>query len=333
MSMFITPKRAIADYPLLSPQGVSTARAEIAAILQRKDPRLMLIVGPCSIHNTLAAKEYAERLKKLSTEVQDVFLIAMRTYFEKPRTTLGWKGLLYDPFLDGSNDMQEGIRLAREFLTWLSELGLPAAAEFLEPLSSFYLADCISWGSIGARTCQSPIHRQLASSLPMPIGFKNRSDGNVDIAIQACVTAKEPHGFLGIDPDGRACQIAGSGNPLAHLVLRGGETRPNFDAASIEKAARALGQEGVCDSIIVDCSHGNAQKNYQQQQKVFSYLIEQIAHRTSPLCGIMLESFLLAGTGSGFGQSITDPCLDWETTEMLILQAAELLRQKVVSCV
>ena len=297
----------------------------------------MLIVGPCSIHNQESTIEYARRLKALSDEVDDVFLIVMRTYFEKPRTSFGWKGLLYDPFIDGSDDMQEGILLSRRILQEVSSLKLPTATEFLEPLASFYLSDFISWGSIGARTCQSPIHRQLASSLPLPIGFKNRNDGNLEVAIQAILSAKQQHHFLGIDRDGQIAQIEGKGNPLSHLVLRGATHKPNCDAASIEEAEEALRKADLPEKLIIDCSHDNCQKNYRQQATVFRHLID-FATRQNSIRGIMLESFIHAGSQGSLiakelGASLTDPCLDWETTRELILQGASILRQKVISCV
>jgi 3-deoxy-7-phosphoheptulonate synthase len=273
----------------------------------------------------------------LADEVQDVFCIAMRTYFEKSRTTLGWKGLLYDPHLDDSHDMHEGILLSRKLLQDVTEMGLATATEFLDPLASYYISDYICWGSIGARTCQSPIHRQLASALHMPVGFKNRTDGNVDTAIGAVVTAKCPHQFLGIDDDGCICKVTGSGNPYPHLVLRGGEDRPNYDPLSIEWAARALRQANLAQTIIVDCSHDNSQKKYWQQPKVFSFLIDQVRKGYSPIRGLMLESFLLAGNQDAamikdMGVSITDPCLDWQMTEEIIRQNADVLRHNREYC-
>lgn len=221
MQPFITPQDLKTQLPLCKKEQIASSRQTISNILQGQDPRILLIVGPCSIHNVDAAKEYARRLQKLSCDVGDVFFIAMRTYFEKSRTSLGWKGLMYDPYLDGSNNLQEGLKASRALLLYLSELGLAAATEFLEPLSHAYISDLISWGAIGARTCQSPIHRQLASSLEMPIGFKNRCDGNIDIAIQACLTANESHRFLGINDYGYVAEIQSKGNSHTHLVLRG----------------------------------------------------------------------------------------------------------------
>jgi 3-deoxy-7-phosphoheptulonate synthase len=338
MPNFITPKECKTKWPLKRPEFIEGARRAIGNILHGTDPRLLLVVGPCSIHNIACAKEYAKQLHALSCEVSDVFYICMRTYFEKARTSLGWKGLLYDPHLDGSHNIQDGIGLARELLSYLSELGLPAGSEFLEPLSYSYIGDGVSWGSIGARCCQSPVHRQLASSLPMPVGIKNRCDGSIDIAIQGIITARESHHFLGIDQEGRACQIRSSGNPLAHLVLRGSDKGPNYDPISIERASECLRKAGLLDAVIVDCSHDNSQKNYKLQKQVFSAVLEQIACTTTPIRGIMVESNLLAGSSVGTlhkdkGLSITDACLDWETTEQMVRQGAHLLRQKVISCV
>jgi len=311
----ITPKALKAELPLK--KEVKTYQKTVEEILLGKDPRRLLLIGPCSIHNIDSAYEYALRLKRLASQVEDRFFICMRTYFEKARTALGWKGLLYDPQLDGSHNMNEGMRLARTLLIALAELDLPAASEFLEPHTPAYLADCISWASIGARTCQSPIHRQLASNLDMPIGFKNRCDGNIDMAINACLTAKEVHHYLGINDDGYLVEVKSRGNPLPHLVLRGSEAKPNFDYQSIVEASHRLQVAGLVDAIIVDCSHDNSQRNYLQQPEVF------LSAMQSPIRGIMVESFLEAGAQSfpiNKRQSITDPCLDWQATEDLILK-------------
>lgn len=338
MLSFITPKTAKIQVPLVATDAIDSWRKQIASILFGNDARIFLIVGPCSIHNIHSAHDYAEKLKGLADQVQDVFVIAMRTYFEKARTQAGWKGLLYDPFIDGTDNMHEGIRLSRSLLKALTEMGLPCATEFLEPLASAYLEDCISWGSIGARTCQSPIHRQLASSLSMPIGFKNRNDGDTDVAIKAILSARHKHHFLGINSEGYVCQIEGPGNPYTHLVLRGSDHSVNYDQDSIANACQALAQANLPQSIVVDCAHGNSKKRYQNQVPIFSSLIDLIASGENRVRGIMLESFLAAGSqGSLFGHdkslSITDPCIDWQTTKELVLSAAEILRQKVPSCV
>jgi 3-deoxy-7-phosphoheptulonate synthase len=340
MTEFITPKLAKETIRCSQEQRqcIEGWREQIVEILQGHDPRRLLIVGPCSIHHLDSAREYAARLKELSYQVEDVFLVCMRCYFEKPRTVSGWKGLLYDPFLDGSHNMQEGIIQARTFLQELTALGIPSATEFLEPLASGYISDFISWGSIGARTSQSPIHRQLAASLDMPVGFKNRTDGNCDIAIQAILAAKEAHHFLGIDDDGRVAQIAAAGNRLPHLVLRGGEGQPNYDSNSIQGAMQKLRRQGQSGGLIVDCSHDNAQKNHMQQTEIFSYLTRIVTEGNQACRGLMLESFLHAGSQGRYitkdlGASITDPCLDWQSTQETVLQGAEALRQKAPSCV
>ncbi len=347
-----SPETLIQRYPL-SKQGADTIalrRNEIMSILQGKDPRLLLIVGPCSIHNISAGREYAQLLQRLSVEVEDSFLIVMRTYFEKPRTSFGWKGLLYDPHLDGSNDIARGIRLCRSFLVELAELGLATATEFLEPLSSSYLADLISWGSIGARTVQSPIHREIASNLPMPVGFKNRNDGNIEIAVQAAASSKEKHTFLGIGPDGRIAIKQSLGNIFPHIVLRGSDEADNLDLTSQKYAATLLDKYGLPPSLLIDVSHGNSRRNFRKQTANFSLLIEQIQKGNRLIRGLMIESNLLEATQQAlldkqnpapyphprpyhnsyskeeiaFGASLTDPCLDWQTTKTLIKDAAKL---------
>ncbi len=333
----ITPKALKNKLPLFEHEKISSYRQTIEDILLGKDNRLLLIVGPCSIHDTAAAYAYAKELKRVADEVEDCFFIVMRTYFEKARTALGWKGLIYDPNLDGSNNMQKGLHLARELLLALTKLGLPAATEFLEPYTPNYIADCISWGSIGARTCQSPIHRQIASNLQMPIGIKNRSDGNIDIAVGACITAKEAQSFLTINDEGMLTQVTTTGNPLPHIVLRGSDQGPNFDHRSIATAAKKLKEANLTESIIIDCSHDNSEKNYARQEIVFSSVIEQVLTGKSPIRGIMIESFLEAGAQSEplskeIGKSITDPCLDWQTTEALIREAAFTLKTKALPC-
>jgi len=345
-----SPETLIQRYPLSqqAAEAIALRRHEILEILTGKDPRLLLIVGPCSIHNIAAGREYAQRLKRLSSEVEDSFLVIMRTYFEKPRTSFGWKGLFYDPHLDGSNDITSGIHLCRSFLLELAELGLAAATEFLEPLSSNYLADLISWGSIGARTVQSPIHREIASNLPMPVGFKNRNDGNIEIAVQAAASSKEGHAFLGVGTDGRIAIKRSSGNIFPHIVLRGSEEADNFDLASQRHAVTLLERYGLPPSLIIDLSHGNSRKNFRKQAANFSELIDQIQKGNKLIRGFMLESNLLESTQEAlldrqnlhlypyplcnsysneeiaFGASLTDPCLGWQATETLIKEAAKL---------
>lgn len=335
----ITPKIAKSQIPRLDKHAamIDSFRQQVAEIIEGQDARLLLIVGPCSIDDFDAAITYANKLITLASEVKDVFLIAMRTYFEKSRSILGWKGMMYDPALDDSHDMNSGILLSRQLLQEITEIGLPAATEFLDPLASSYIQDYISWGSIGARTCQSPTHRQLASYLPMPIGFKNRTCGSIDTAINAIIAAKSKHQFLGINDDGIISKIEGNGNKHAHLVLRGGDEKPNFDPLSIARACHALRQQELTESIIVDCSHDNSQKKYWQQSQVFSFLIDQVRRGESKIRGLMLESYLLAGNQAASmvkekGMSVTDPCLDWQTTEKLVRQSADLLRHNRECC-
>jgi 3-deoxy-7-phosphoheptulonate synthase len=316
-------------------------REEIRAILEGRDKRLLLIVGPCSVHHLGAARQYANRLKQLAREVQDRLYVIIRAYFEKPRTISGWKGLLHDPEKNGSCNIATGIQLSRSLLLEYIDMGLPAATEFVDPLASRYLQDLISWGSIGARTVQSPIHRQLASSLPMPVGFKNRTDGNVEVAIQAAIAAKSPHTFLTSNHLGQLSIERSCGNACPHIVLRGGERMENYDHTSIMEAAQRMRSQGLSPSIIVDASHDNSKKILDKQSQIFSELIEEAVRGNPFLRGIMLESFLLAGSQEqlcsspstflhsqnelDFGKSFTDPCLSWETTEKLICEAHQQL--------
>lgn len=323
---------------------IASFREEIIAILEGKDPRILLLCGPCSIHNVQAGLTYAKRLKALSDEVKDKFFVVMRAYVEKPRTSTGWKGLLYDPELNGSHHIQSGIYQSRNFLLELAELDLPAGAEILDPLASYYISDCLSWGSIGARTVQSPIHRQLASLLPMPIGFKNTTDGNIEVAVQAASVAKMRHTFLGINQEGRVASQTGCGNSYPHIILRGGSKRENYDAPSLLYATKLLRQADLPPGVIVDISHDNARKNYRQQIPIFSHLMNEVEQGNKSIRGIMLESFLLEATQDAlyktvspyskediaFGASLTDPCLDWQTTEAMIKQAYNTLSLSTV---
>ncbi len=337
MLKLITPKELKVAMPLPNQEAIIRTRKEIADIIKGVSERTLLVVGPCSIHDLDSAMEYARCLKELSCEVEDVFLLCMRTYFEKSRTSLGWKGLLYDPDIDGQNNLQKGLEASRQLLVYLNQLGLPAGTEFLEPLSLAYLEDGISWGSIGARTCQSPVHRQLASGLSMPVGMKNRCDGNVEIAIQACLTAQKPHTFIGISPDGYAATVKTSGNSLSHLVLRGAKNYTNYDSSSVKEASHLLRRAGLLNRIVVDCSHDNCEGDYRNQERVFFDVIKQLESPPNSICGLMVESFLLPGAQSDMlsktrGASITDPCLDWETTKMMIRQGANSLRKKAAIC-
>lgn len=310
------------------------SRRQISNILEGNDDRLLLIVGPCSIHDIKAAKEYATNLRTLAESVSKSFLIVMRTYFEKARTGLGWKGMLYDPHLDGSHDIASGIRHARQLLLDLAEMEIPTATEFLDPISHRYLSDLISWACIGARTTESQVHRQFASGLSMPIAFKNSTSGNVNAAVRGVLTASCPHAFFGIDDHGQASIVRTKGNKHAHIVLRGGETHSNYDAHSIEKALELLRKNHLPERVIIDCSHDNSERCHNKQKTAFESVIQQYLNGNTAIRGLALESHLFAGKQSiadksrlQYAVSITDPCLDWKETEMLIRQNAELFKK------
>jgi len=332
----IAPRALKEQLPLPEPMAewIATSREVIARIISGADPRLLCIVGPCSIHDPAAALEYAGRLASLARQVRDRIHIAMRVYFEKPRTTVGWKGLINDPHMDESCDLQSGLRIARSLLLDINRMGLPAATELLDPITPQYIADLISWAAVGARTAESQTHREMASGLSMPVGFKNRTDGDLRIAIDAIQAARFPHTFLGIDQDGRTAIIRTTGNPQTHVVLRGGRG-PNYDAASVAESEQMLLRAGLPPRIMVDCSHAQTNKDYTKQPLVFDALIEQIRAGNRSLMGMMLESNLFAGNQKlgqdprtlKYGVSITDPCIDWPTTESCILRAADALRR------
>ncbi|ACQ78839.1 phospho-2-dehydro-3-deoxyheptonate aldolase [Beutenbergia cavernae DSM 12333] len=307
---------------------VASSRRGASDILRGADDRLLVVVGPCSIHDPEAALAYAARLAPLRERFADSLEVVMRVYFEKPRTTLGWKGLINDPGLDGSHDVPRGLRLARRVLLDVVAAGLPAATEFLEPTTPQYVADAVSWGAIGARTPESQVHRQLASGLSMPIGFKNATDGDVQAAIDGCVAAAAEHTFLGIDDDGRASAVATTGNPDGHVVLRGGRSGPNFDAASVAAALDLIGAAGLPRRLVVDASHGNSGKDHVRQAGVVRELAQRIGAGERGIAGVMIESFLVPGrqepapTGLVFGQSVTDACVGWDETEELLAALA-----------
>lgn len=316
-------------------QLVSASRQAIAEALHGRGRQLVAIVGPCSIHDPAAALDYARRLADLAHRVRDRLLVVMRMYFEKPRTTVGWKGLISDPDLDGSNAISKGLGVARRLLCEVSALGLPIATETLSPINPQYYADLISWGGIGARTSQSQTHRELVSGLSFPVGIKNGTTGQLDGALDAMQSAGHPHTFTGISHDGRAAIIATRGNPSVHLVLRGTDDGPNHGVDQVTEAARKLAAQGLPRGILVDCSHGNSRKDHTRQEAVLADVLDQVAGRIgqgpSPIFGFMLESFLAAGKqdlaaavdgGLAYGQSITDACLDWDTTERLLRHAA-----------
>lgn len=319
---------------LPAPSFPKEARNTAKRILLGKDRRLAVLVGPCSIHDPISAREYATRLKNLAQDVEETLFLIMRVFVEKPRSRTGWKGILYDPFLDASHDIGSGLRIARELLVDLAEIGIPAATELLDPLASFYLDDLITWGLIGARTSASPVHRQMASRLSFPVGFKNDLFGSLEPAIFGVLSARKPHSHLGLDPRGVVSAIESSGNPLTHIVLRGSEKEPNYDTTSVEYALTRLSEHELEPRLIIDCSHGNSGKNLKRQQEAFVSVIEQVSSK--PKCGIagvMLESHLFGGKQSlhenpdllTYGMSITDPCLSWDETEELLRWADEKL--------
>jgi len=313
---------------------VVSGRARIEAILRKEDRRLLVIVGPCSIHDEKAALEYASRLNRLRDQVAETLFVVMRVYFEKPRTTVGWKGMINDPDLDGTCDMTAGLHKARGLLRQINEMGLPAATEMLDTITAQYVADLVSWSAIGARTAESQTHRELASGLSMPVGFKNSTDGNLSSAINALMAARAPQSFLGIDQDGKTCVVKTGGNPWVHIVLRGGK-RPNYDPISLEEARLKLIEKNLPEAIMVDCSHANSMKKYQGQAVVWKNVIGQYLSGNEALIGLMLESNLhegnqaFSGDASSlkYGVSITDECISWETTEQLLLWAHANLRQ------
>lgn len=306
-------------------QFVADTRQAINEIIFGDDHRLLVVIGPCSIHDLKAGREYAQKLAKLAAEVQDRILIVMRVYFEKPRTTVGWKGLIMDPNLDGSSDIPEGLRIARRFLLDIIELGLPTATELLDPITPQYIADLICWSAIGARTTESQTHRQMASGLSMPLGFKNGTDGGLAVAINAIKAASQPQTFLGIDNEGRANALTTKGNPFCHVVLRGGSHGPNYGADDVAQAREQLEKAGLTPAIMTDCSHANSDKDPGRQSAVFQEIIRQSLVDPSVI-GAMVESNLKFGSQSfpqpieklEYGVSITDGCIDWATTEAMI---------------
>ncbi|PJJ61457.1 3-deoxy-D-arabinoheptulosonate-7-phosphate synthase [Compostimonas suwonensis] len=310
---------------------VSASRAAVEAIVRGDDDRLLVVVGPCSVHDPVAALEYARRLAPIAQRHNDRLLIVMRVYFEKPRSTGGWKGLINDPYLDGSHRVADGLRIARKLLLDILDLGLPVGCEFLEPTSPQYIADTVSWGAIGARTTESQIHRQLASGLSMPIGFKNATDGDVQVAVDGCTVASQSHVFFGVDDDGAASVVTTTGNTAAHVILRGGRGGPNYTTPDLAAAARLLAAAGRPARLVVDASHANSGKDHVRQAAVVRELAGQIA-AGEPIAGLMMESFLVEGAQKldgrpldqlTFGQSVTDACLGWETTEELLLELVE----------
>jgi len=315
---------------------VITGRREVENILTGKDSRLLVIVGPCSIHDTEAALEYALKLSALRTELQDDLCIMMRVYFEKPRTTLGWKGFINDPHLDDTYDIVHGLFYARKLLLEINAIGLPAATEFLDPITPQYVADVVSWAAIGARTIESQTHRQMASGLSMPVGFKNSTDGRLNVAVDAIRSAMHPHSFLGIDQEGHSSVITTKGNPFGHLVLRGG-VKPNYEPDSIALAESWIAKAGLEQSLLVDCSHANSGKKHEQQFKVWENILQQKTEGNKSIAGVMIESNICGGNQPfpedpdklRYGVSITDECLSWEETERMLREGAAVIHKLI----
>jgi len=332
MVPLVPPKELKSELPSTKKmdETVVFARETIQRILSKQDKRLLVISGPCSIHDEKATLEYAEKFNALRKQVEDRMSLVMRVYFEKPRTTVGWKGLINDPFMDNTHDIVEGLRRARSLLLKINGIGLPAGTEFLDPITPQYMAGLISWAAIGARTTESQTHREMASGLSMPVGFKNSTDGSLSSAIDALEAARARQSFLGIDQEGHTCIVRTTGNPWGHIVMRGGP-RPNYDPVSIEETLSNLRKRELPEAIVVDCSHGNSGKKHQGQAFVWRNVIEQRLDGNDSLVGLMLESNLFEGNQKiaqdpaalKYGVSITDECISWETTEKLILSATD----------
>jgi 3-deoxy-7-phosphoheptulonate synthase len=332
-----TPNQLKAELPISAEASARIAghRAEIDAIMQEQDDRLLVVVGPCSVHDPEAALDYARRLAPIAEKLKDDVLIVMRVYFEKPRSTGGWKGLINDPHLNGTHDIATGLRVARKLLLDIVELGLPTGTEFLEPVSPSYISDLVSWGAIGARTTESQIHRQMASGLGMPIGFKNATDGDVQVAIDGVTVAAQQHTTFGIDDDGRAAVVTTRGNNAGHIILRGGRFGPNYGTHNVIHSARLLARAGLSPRIIVDASHANSGKSHIRQLEVAHELAAQIADG-EPIAGVMVESFIEPGAqkltdaglaGLVYGKSITDACIGWDDTAALLEDLAAAARR------
>lgn len=335
--VLITPEALKQSLPLgeRAERTVIESRRTIQRILDREDPRLLVVVGPCSIHDVEAAREYAMRLRELSSRVGDDLFLVMRAYFEKPRTTVGWKGLINDPYMDDSFAIQDGLTIARRLLVELSELGVPLATEALDPISPQYLQDCISWSAIGARTTESQTHREMASGLSGPVGFKNGTDGSLDVAVNALKSVAHSHSFLGIDQRGQVAVITTRGNAYGHAVLRGGNGKPNYDSVSVSLAERELESAGLKPNLMIDCSHANSNKDPELQPLVIENVAQQILEGNRSIIGLMIESHLHWGAQKipadrsqlAYGVSVTDACIDWATTEERLTELADRLHE------
>ena len=339
--ILITPAELKREIPLSEKarEVVAQGRTDIENILERKDHRVIVVVGPCSIHDLKAAREYATRLKALAEKVSDTLLIVMRVYFEKPRTTTGWKGLINDPFMNDSFKITDGLHIGRQLLHDILEIGLPTATEALDPISPQYMQDLIAWSAIGARTTESQTHREMASGLSSSVGFKNGTDGSLTVAINALQSVASPHRFLGINSDGNVAIITTKGNPYAHVVLRGGNGKPNYDSVSVSICEQELEAAGVAPNIMVDCSHANSNKDHNLQPLVLDNVTNQIIEGNKSIIGVMIESHLNAGNQKlssnpqdmEYGVSVTDACIDWQTTEASLLSMADRLRDVLKS--
>ena len=337
LDVLITPEQLKKDIPVsaTAKETVLQGRQTIQNILDRKDDRLMVVVGPCSIHDVAAAKEYAARLKSLADEVSDTLYLVMRVYFEKPRTTVGWKGLINDPHMDDSFDIEEGLHIGRRLLVDLAEMGLPTATEALDPNSPQYLHELISWSAIGARTTESQTHREMSSGLSVAIGFKNGTDGGLSVAINALQSVSHPHSFLGLNHQGQVAVIRTRGNPYSHIVLRGGGGKPNYDSVSVALCEQRLTEAGLSNNIMIDCSHANSNKNPELQPLVMDNVANQILEGNQSIIGLMIESNLEQGNQSipenlsdlKYGVSVTDACIDWSTTEKALRDMRDKLKE------
>ncbi len=332
-----SPRTLIEELPLTEAHAdvLVRGRAEAQAVLHRDDDRLLVVVGPCSVHDVTATREYAERLSAHARRLAGELCVTMRVYFEKPRTTIGWKGLINDPHLDGSSDVNAGLRIARRLMLEVLGLGLPVGCEFLDPITPQYISDAVCWGAIGARTAESQIHRQLGSGLSMPVGFKNRTDGNVQVAVDAVRAAAAGHAFAGIDVTGTPAILHTLGNPDCHVILRGGKGNPNYDPKSVRDAIGLLRAAGLPERVMIDLSHDNSDKNFKRQAAVADAVAAQLAAGDRTVVGVMLESFLVGGrqelNGSRtlvYGQSITDGCIGWDTTVEVLDALAAAVRAR-----
>ena len=333
----IAPRDLLAELPMSeeSTALVESSRAEVKRVLDGEDDRLLVVVGPCSVHDTESALDYARRLRDLVPSVSGELCVVMRVYFEKPRTTVGWKGLINDPGLDDTYDVHRGLRTARKLLIDINALGLPAGTEFLDPITPQYIADVVSWGAIGARTTESQVHRQLSSGLSTPVGFKNGTDGDVQVAVDAVGAAAASHTFFGVDPAGAGSVVVTDGNPDCHVILRGGRSGPNHDPASVGSALDVIERSKLPRRLMIDASHANSGKDHVRQAEVSREIAAQVAEGQKGIVGVMLESYIEAGAQKlgdpaqlTYGQSITDKCMSWETTEGVLENLAEAVRQR-----